>query len=196
MLTTTLFTLLAAPALASFGNLGPTAEESAFVRAHVGMYAWGQKNEGELRDIPRELKTQAAVRLGTRIIRDALSMDAASWRREYDPTHPGWIDQLRTPEWRDEIAHFDTIILTLDDGSGKQYDPAWTKPHFQALTEYLLRTYADQDKTFILGNWEGDHWLKDPAQSVPLFKARQEGVAAGRAAVPCLARRSSSCSSS
>jgi hypothetical protein len=64
-------------------------------------------------------------------------------------------------------------------------EPEWTRPHFAALTEYLLRTYADRDKTFILGNWEGDHWVRGrEEQALPTFLARQQGIADGRAAVP------------
>ncbi len=173
-----------ASAWAGYGGLGPTEEEAAWVRAHVGMYAWGCKTEKELADVPREDKVALARRLGVRIIRDALTLRPEPWRRDYDPTCLTFLDQLRTPGWRKLAEAFDVIILTLADGSGRQYEPAWTRAHFQALTEYLLRTYADQDKTFILGNWEGDHWLSDPEKAVPLFRARAEGVAASRAAVP------------
>jgi len=173
------------PCWAGYGGLGPTDDEAAWVAEHVGMYAWGRKAEKELQDLPMEDKVRVASHLGTRVIRDELTLYPEPWRRTYDPTRLTYIDQLRTPGWEAQIDAFDVIVLTLGDASGRMSDPAWTRPHFAALTEYLLRAYADRGKTFILGNWEGDHWLKGrEEQALPLFLARQQGIADGRAAVP------------
>ena len=170
---------------AGYGGQGPTDEEAAWVAEHVGMYAWGRKAEKELRDLPMEDKVRIASQLGTRVIRDEITLYPEPWRQTYDPTRLTFVDQLRTPGWQAQIDAFDTIVLTLGDASGRMSDPAWTRPHFAALTEYLLRTYADRSKAFILGNWEGDHWLRDrEEQALPVFLARQQGIADGRAAVP------------
>jgi hypothetical protein len=65
---------------------------------------------------------------------------------------------------------------------------------FKEVTEYLLDTYAQHGKTFILQNWEGDNLLNldlFPDQSTwpamadglfAYFKARQRGIEQGRAA--------------
>ena len=162
------------------------------MREHVGMYVWGPSREKELVCYDRADLGRMAARLGTRIVRSHLGMYPEPWRPEYDPAARTFVDCLREPEWRALIAAHDTIVLTLADGSGRQFEPEWTKTHYRRLAEYLLRQYAAERKTFILGLWECDHWLteksmaEDPAnvgKYARYFAARHEGIAAGRAAL-------------
>jgi hypothetical protein len=83
--------------------------------------------------------------------------------------------------------------VTWRDGLSSAEESAVVS-EFKQLTEYLLNTYAQDSKTFILQNWEGDNLLNldlFPDQStwpsmadglVAYFKARQRGVEEGRAA--------------
>lgn len=183
----------ARPVGAGYGGSGPTEEEAAWVRAHVGMYVWGPVREKELICYERDVLAEMVARLGARIGRTALGMYPETWRPEYDPTRRTFLDSLRRPDYRALIDTCDILLFTLADGSGRQFEPDWTREHYQRLTAYLLRTYADVPKTFVLGLWEGDHWLteqdmaKDPAlveKYTQYFAARHEGIAAGRAAVP------------
>ena len=82
--------------------------------------------------------------------------------------------------WRDGLSAAEEALVVAE---------------FREATEYLLRAYAAHGKTFILQNWEGDNLLNLdffpdssawPAMAdglVAYFKARQRGVAEGRAAV-------------
>lgn len=108
-----------------------------------------------------------------------------------------------TPYYRALFAReFDTFILTAfrpARAAGywrQQFSPEDEQAEedcFASLTRYLLRTYAQTRKTFIIQNWEGDWALRgnfDPAtQPTPAatkamirwLAARQRGVDRARA---------------
>ncbi|MCC6446571.1 MAG: hypothetical protein IT210_24345 [Armatimonadetes bacterium] len=185
--------LLCSPARAGYGGEGPSDGEAEWARKHVGMYIWGPSSEKEQAGYGRETLSEMAARLGTRIVRSTINMHLEPWRSDYDPTARSYIDYLRRPDWKSLIARHDVIVLTLGDGSGRQFEPTWTKEHFRRLTEYLLHAYAGAGKTFILGLWEGDHWLTEKEMAgnpaavekfARYFAARRDGILAGRAAVP------------
>lgn len=185
--------VLAAGAWAGYGGLGPSDEEATWVRDHVGMYVWGPPREKELVCYEGAALGSMVARLGARIGRMALGMHPEPWRPDYDPTRRSFLDSVRRLQHRTLIERCDIIIFTLADGSGRQFDPAWTREHYRRLTEYLLREYRDVAKTFVLGLWECDHWLTEADMAADpsavekysrYFAARHEGIAAGRAAAP------------
>jgi len=185
--------VVTAPVWAGYGGDGPTAAEAAWVRAHVGMYVWGPGRQREYVRGDREALTEMAARLGTRIVRSTTNAYPEAWRYDYDPRLPTWIDSLHTPGWQALIDANDVVIITLGDMSGRQFEPEWTAAHYRRLTEYLLSRYSSVAKTFVLGIWEGDHWLteasmaEDPAKVetyTRFFEARHRGIAEGRASVP------------
>jgi len=178
---------------AGYGGQGPSDEEAAWIGRHVGIYIWGPCREKERICHGRDELGDMAACLGARIVRSTLNMYPEPWRPEYDPTSRTFIDSLRKPDWRALIGRYGIIVLTLGDGSGRQFDPEWTKGHYRKLTAYLLREYEAAGKTFILGLWEGDHWLteremaRNPAnveRYIRYFEARHQGIVAGRADVP------------
>ena len=192
-LSAALLPLLASSAWAGYGGLGPTDEEAAWVREHVGMYVWGPLHEKELVCYQGDELADMVSRLGAHIGRMALGMHPEPWRIGYDPTLRSFVDSLRLPRYRALIDRCDVIVLTLADGSGHEFEPDWTRKHYRQLAEYLLREYSGVTKTFVLGLWECDHWLTEPAMAKGpalvetysrYFSARHDAIVAARAAVP------------
>jgi len=175
---------VAPAARAGFSQGGPAADEAAWIRGHVGVYAWQNPGEKGRLDYTRAERAQLARRLGTRIFRDHLWCCPEAWRPGFDPQRRTFVDYLGEEGWDEVLETFPVVIFTLGDGSGHVLEHDWTAERYRELTEYLLRRFADQPKTFILGMWEGDHWLKRPEEALPYFAGRHDGIVAGRAAVP------------
>lgn len=171
--------------------------------AHIGgLYSFSETdylNEG----------AAAAHAIGARCIKVSLSLDTDNPSPKLYPFHSQWpavttLDALaETPFYRALFARgFETFILTaFRPGRSAGYwresfspeDERAEEECFASLTRYLLRTYAQTRKTFVIQNWEGDWALRgsfDPAvKPTPVataamirwLAARQRGVARARA---------------
>jgi len=137
---------------------------------HLGVYLWPTYPRLEGFTLPELVPIAEA--LGTRVVRVPLE---AHFGRE-----ASWVDLLRAPAMRRCVDRFPTVILTLSDHSGRQYEPEWTRAQYQALTAYLRQTYRDSGKTFVLGLWESDHWLALDEKGLAFLRARQEGISRAR----------------
>jgi hypothetical protein len=134
--------------------------------AHIGgRYAFSEEdylNEGA-----------AKIRsLGARCIKVSLSLDTDNPSPKLYSFHSRWPDVATldgladSPYYRALFARdFDTFILTtFRPGKPAGYwrvrftnfDEQAEEACFAALAGYLLRTYAESGKTFVLQNWEGD----------------------------------------
>jgi hypothetical protein len=179
--------------------------------AHIGgLYSFSETdylNEG----------AATARSIGARCIKVSLSLDTDNPSPKLYAFHSQWpsvstLDALAdTPYYRALFARdFDTFILTaFRPGRPAGYwregfsaeDEQAEEECFASLTRYLLRTYAQAHKTFILQNWEGDWALRgrfDPAVEptaaataamIRWLAARQRGVARARAEFPSAAAR-------
>jgi hypothetical protein len=141
---------------------------------HLGVYLWPTYPRLEGYTLPEMVPIAEA--LGTRVARVPLE---AHFGREAT-----WVDLLRAPAMRRCVDRFPTVILTLSDHSGRQYEPEWTRAQYEALTAYLLQTYRDTGKTFVLGLWESDHWLPLDDKGLGFLRARQEGIGRAREQSP------------
>lgn len=137
---------------------------------HLGVYLW--PTYPRLEGYRLSELALIADYLGARVIRVPLE---AHFGRETT-----WTELLRAPAVKDCVDPFATIILTLTDHSGRQYEPQWTRGQYETLTEYLLQTYKGSGKTFVLGLWETDHWLPLDDRGLGFLKARQEGISSAR----------------
>ena len=137
---------------------------------HLGVYLWPTYPRLEGFTLP-ELQPIAEA-LGTRVVRVPLE---AHFGREAT-----WVDLLRAPAMRRCVDRFPTVILTLSDHSGRQYEPEWTRTQYADVTAYLLQAYRDTGKTFVLGLWESDHWLSLDDKGLAFLRARQEGISRAR----------------
>jgi hypothetical protein len=133
---------------------------------HLGVYLWPTYPRLEGFTLP-ELQPIAEA-LGTRVVRVSLE---AHFGREAT-----WVDLLRAPAMRRCVDRFPTVVLTLSDHSGRQYEPEWTAAQYAELTAYLLEAYRDTGKTFVLGLWESDHWLSLDDKGLAFLRAREEGI--------------------
>lgn len=152
----------------------------------------------------------AAVRdIGARCIKVSLTLDTANPTPRMYPFHSRWpdvatLDALAdTPYFRSLFSRaFDTFILiSFRPGKTPDYwrtsfnreDEDAEEACFAALARTLLESHADETKTFVIQNWEGDWAVRgsfDP-QSTPTeaafrsmirwLSARQRGIARGRA---------------
>ena len=200
MLRRLLLSLLLAFPLLSLAQ-EPSAKTQLGV-AHIGgLYAFSETdylNEG----------AATARSLGARCIKVSLSLDTDNPSPKLYPFHSQWpvaatLDALAdTPYYRALFARdFDTFILTaFRPGRSAGYwregfsaeDEQAEEACFASLTRYLLRTYAQTRKTFVLQNWEGDWALRgnfDPATKptpaataamIRWLAARQRGVTRAR----------------
>lgn len=179
------------PALAASNPDEPfdwTPEEQAWVRDHTAMYIWESCREGlAAPDYDLTELADLSHRIGARTVRVFLGGFGHDVIR--DPNVPApqrtIIENLESPAYRKVLKEFDTVIFTLGL-TDRVWEPEWTRMRCKELTEYLLRTYP-RGKTFIIGNWEGDHWC--PGQhtwdeAIAMWQARHEGIVAGRATVP------------
>lgn len=134
--------------------------------SHLGVYVWPP--HPRLGDYSLAELLPAAERLGVRVVR--LHVGAHFGRQAT------FSQILRSPVYRRALHAFDTIVLTLADFSGRQFEPEWTQAQYYDLTTYLTRTYGGTNKTFVLGLWETDHWLPLDEKGAAYLAARQEGV--------------------
>ena len=165
-----------------------TPEEQAWVRDHTVMYILEGCREGPAAaDYDLTELADLSHRIGARAVRVFLGGYGHDIVR--DPNVPApqrtIIENLKSPAYRKVLSEFDTVIFTLGL-TDRVWEPEWTRARCNELTEYLLRTYP-RGKTFVIGNWEGDHWC--PGQhmwdeAIAMWQARHEGIVAGRAAVP------------
>jgi len=146
--------------------------------------------------------------LGVRCIKVSLSLDTDNPSPSLYPFHSKWpdvttLDALAdSPYYRALFARdFETFILTsFRPAAAAGYwrarfteaDERAEEDCFAALAGYLLQTYANSRKTFVLQNWEGDWALRGsfnptakPTKEsidnmVRWLAARQRGVARAR----------------
>ena len=188
----------------AFAQASPPASRTQLGVAHIGgLYSFSETdylNEG----------AATAYALGAKCIKVSLSLDTENPSPMLYPFHSQWpavatLEALAdTPYYRALFAReFDTFILTaFRPGRSASYwresfssdDEKAEEECFASLTRYLLRTYAQTRKTFILQNWEGDWALRgsfDPttkptatatAAMIRWLAARQRGVTRAREA--------------
>ena len=197
--------LIGMPVL-TFAQVSPQAPKTQLGVAHIGgLYSFSSTdylNEG----------AATALTIGAKCIKVSLSLDTDNPSPKLYPFHSQWpavasLDALAdTPYYRALFAReFDTFILTaFRPGRSAGYwrdsfsveDEQAEEECFASLTRYLLRTYGQTRKTFIIQNWEGDWALRgsfDPATK-PTFEAtaamirwlaaRQRGVVRAREEFP------------
>lgn len=170
--------------------------------AHIGgLYAFSETdylNEG----------AEVARSVGAKCIKVSLSLDTDNPSPVLYARHSQWpvvttLEALAdTPYYRALFAkNFDTFILTaFRPGRPASYwregfsaeDEQAEEDSFASLAGYLLRTYGQTGKTFIIQNWEGDWALRgtfDPATKptptataamIRWLTARQRGVERAR----------------
>ncbi|HEV57075.1 MAG TPA: hypothetical protein ENN87_06205 [Phycisphaerales bacterium] len=141
--------------------------------------------------------------LGSRVIKVWFHKPAQSYSYNSDWVEtPTLVDIARSPYYRSLFAKpFKTyILMVFSTGRYEGYfrqgmteaQKADERRQFHELAAYLLRTYKDTGKTFVLQHWEGD-WLirggfdaaKDPEPvaiqgMIDWLNARQEGVRRAR----------------
>ncbi len=180
----------------------PSAQTQLGV-AHIGgLYSFTETdylNEG----------ADAALEIGAKCIKVSLSLDTDNPSTKYYAKHSAWptvkslADLAAITYYRAFFAKpFETFILTAfrPGRSASYWRERFTEEDAQAeescfadLTRYLLTTYSQSGKTFIIQNWEGDWALRgtfDPATTptpaakeamIRWLQARQRGVERGRA---------------
>jgi hypothetical protein len=146
--------------------------------------------------------------LGARCIKVGLSLDSEKPSSTLYPGHSRWpvfeslADLAATPYFRELFERdFETFILVVfrpgrpagywRDGI-TEADEREEEKQLADLTRYLLTTYAQSHKTFVIQNWEGDWAIRgafNPATSptenaissmIRWLAARQRGVERGR----------------
>jgi len=145
------------------------------------------------------------LELGSRVIKVFLVPDRIQdlylFNSDWSPLPANLVELVQKPYVQDLFAKpFSTFILETTPVSGvPQFLDGLTPEEADAerdqmyqLTKYLLTTYADSGKTFILQNWEGDHILRqglaegadpDPVRiqgMIDWWNARQDGVKKAR----------------
>ncbi|MFL6236462.1 MAG: fascin domain-containing protein [Thermoanaerobaculia bacterium] len=120
---------------------------------------------------------------------------------DWSPTPADVVELAQKPYVRELFAKpFSTILLDITPVTvGPQFldgltpeEAAAERDQMYRLAKYLLTTYANSGKTFILQNWEGDHLLRqglaegvdpDPVRiqgMIDWWNARQDGVEKAR----------------
>jgi hypothetical protein len=150
-----------------------------------------------------------AQSIGARCIKVGLSLDTEKPSPMLYSFHSQW-PHVETLESLADTAYFQSLfqrdfdtylLIAFRPGRAAGYwrehfssdDELAEEKCFDALTRYLLRTYGNTSKTFILQNWEGDWAVRgsfDPsikpsptatAAMIRWLSARQRGVASARA---------------
>jgi hypothetical protein len=141
------------------------------------------------------------LELGSRVIKVFLVPDAITtlyyFNSDWSPPTTDVVELAQRPYFKELLDKpFTTFILVVSPVLDKvRFVDGMTpdevdveRDQMYRLAKYLLTTYADTGKTFILQNWEGDHLLFDglPAKGVPdavrlrgmidWWRARQDGV--------------------
>jgi len=121
------------------------------------------------------------------------------------PTVSTLTELAQTPYYQNVLsrAHFKTIVLVVDefnvgwnswqDGDCSAADCNAVRSEQYDLARYLLQTYANTGKTFILSNWESDNALNDLGRRIATpamrnafigwMNCRQAGINQARAEV-------------
>ncbi|MBI1336513.1 MAG: hypothetical protein GC164_06075 [Phycisphaera sp.] len=149
----------------------------------------------------------ALEQLGTRTVKlwipdpEKLYRFNCNWPKDLN----SMTDVLQTAPWKEVLSRpFETYYLEafamprrfnlLDDGLSEE-EKSWITGEFENVTRYLLTTYKNTGKTFVLQNWEGDWALRtamdrnqDPSPQriqamIDWLNARQDGVDRARKAV-------------
>jgi hypothetical protein len=145
------------------------------------------------------------LELGSRVIKVFLVprnvQDTYSFNSDWSPTPVDVVELVQRPYVRELFAKpFSTFILVIEPATGTPQfldgltadEAAAENDQMYRLTKYLLTTYANTGKTFILQNWEGDHLLymglapdaqPDPVRvqgMIDWWNARQDGVLRAR----------------
>jgi hypothetical protein len=113
------------------------------------------------------------LELGSRVIKVFLVPDNIQgfyrFNSDWSPATKDVVELAQRPYFQELFAKpFSTFILVVIPVTGSpQFLDGLTPEEAEAerdqmyrLTKYLLATYADSGKTFILQNWEGDHLLR------------------------------------
>ena len=197
-------TYLIGLALLTVTRASPPDFEMQLGVAHIGgLYSFSDTdylNEG----------AAVARNIGARCIKVALSLDTDNPSPKLYPFHSMWPstetlqDLADTPYFRSLFSRsFDTFILNaFRPGRSASYwreeftsqDEQAEEECFASLTRYLLSTYKNSHKTFIIQNWEGDwalrgnfdpHSAQEPSSTAAMIRwvaARQRGIERARAA--------------
>jgi hypothetical protein len=145
------------------------------------------------------------LELGSRVIKVFLVpnhiQETYPFNSDWSPPTSDVVELAQHPYFQELFAKpFSTIILEITPVTvGPQFLDGLTREEAAAerdqmyrLAKYLLTTYANSGKTFILQNWEGDHILRqglaagadpDPVRiqgMIDWWNARQDGVAKAR----------------
>lgn len=145
------------------------------------------------------------LELGSRVIKvfmvPARVQDTYPFNSDWSPTPEDVVELVQKPYVQELFSKpFSTYILVLEPVTGSpQFLDGLTRAEAAAesdqmyrLAKYLLTTYANSGKTFILQNWEGDHLLRMglTAGMIPdavriqgmadWWNARQDGVQRAR----------------
>jgi len=145
------------------------------------------------------------LELGSRVIKvfmgPANIQETYPFNSDWSPTPADVVELVQRPYVQDLFSKpFSTYILVIQPVTGiPQFADGLTRQEaadesgqMYRLTKYLLTTYANTGKTFILQNWEGDHLLRKglPLGAVPdpvrlqgmadWWNARQDGVRRAR----------------
>src|ERR1700712_4265263 len=113
------------------------------------------------------------LELGSRVIKIFLVptniQELYSFNSDWSPLPLSLVELAQRPYVQELFAKpFSTFILETTPVSGvPQFldgltpgEAAAERDQMYQLTKYLLTTYADSGKTFIIQNWEGDHILR------------------------------------
>ena len=191
--------LLLAAAFSSAGAAGAVDARDVLGVAHAaGRYNFTGEdflNEGADR----------ILELGSRVIKVFFvpehMQELYPFNSDWSPLPTDVVELAQRPYVKELFAKpLSTIILEVTPVGGvPQFldgltpdEAAAERDQMYRLTKYLLTTYADSGKTFILQNWEGDHILRigladgadpDPVRikgMIDWWNARQDGVAQAR----------------
>ena len=153
-----------------------TPTEAAWIREHVGFYAWPPLDFPDYGYSIGQC-AELADALGTRIIRVI-----------FEPAklgQPDLISLAQTADYSDLFGRFDVIFLTMprwEPNEGDRFSA--TARAYEEFARFLLETYSGTDKTFVLGFWEGDNAGMTGQPAADWCMARHRGIAAAREAVP------------
>jgi hypothetical protein len=145
------------------------------------------------------------LELGSRVIKiflvPATIQELYPFNSDWSPLPTDVVELAQRPYVQELFAKpFSTIILEIAPVGGEPQfldgltpgEAAAESDQMYRLAKYLLTTYANSGKTFILQNWEGDHILReglaegadpDPVRiqgMIDWWNARQDGVAKAR----------------
>src|SRR5436305_642550 len=145
------------------------------------------------------------LELGSRVIKvffvPRFIDDNYSFNSNWSPTPVDVVDLAQRPYFQELFAkQFSTYLLVVEPVTGSPQfldglsadEAAAENDQMYRLAKYLLTTYANTGKTFILQNWEGDHLLRMglTASDAPVavrvqgmidwWNARQAGVLKAR----------------